>query len=266
VNAEQRTSNTERVTRNPIQKNGIRDVVFLHGWGSGAAVWREMAAYLAPRRVPHAPDLPGYGSAAACAPYTLEGIAAALARSAPARCHVVGWSLGGQVALAWARSAPQQVARIALIAATPCFAQRAGWPHAITAEALAGFSRGLAAERASTLRRFMSLQAQGDEKARQVARQLRAAHAVCDGPAQEALAGGLRILSETDLRDALGAIRQPVLVVHGDRDSLVPLEAGEYLSRRLLNARLLVLRGAGHAPFLSKPEETSAALLEFFNE
>jgi pimeloyl-[acyl-carrier protein] methyl ester esterase len=153
-----------------------------------------------------------------------------------------------------------------LIAATPCFERRAGWPHAITTEALAGFSMGLAAERAGTLRRFMSLQAQGDEKARQVARRLRAAHAARDGPALETLEGGLRILSETDMRDALGSIRQPVLVVHGDRDSLVPLEAGEYLSRRLFNARFLVLRGAGHAPFLSKPEETWAALLEFFNE
>jgi pimeloyl-[acyl-carrier protein] methyl ester esterase len=256
--------NLKRGTRNA--EHDVADVVFLHGWGSGAAVWQEMAAQLAPRRVAHAPDLPGYGAAPACAPYTLEGIAAAVARTAPARCHVVGWSLGGQVALAWARSAPRQVARLALIAATPCFARRAGWPHAITAEALAGFSRGLAAERAGTLRRFMSLQAQGDEKAGQVVRQLRAAHAARDGLAPEALEGGLRILSETDMRDALGSIRQPVLVVHGDRDSLVPLAAGEFLSRRLFNARFLVLRGAGHAPFLSKPEETSAALLEFFNE
>jgi pimeloyl-[acyl-carrier protein] methyl ester esterase len=256
--------NPEHGTRNA--KHDVRDVVLLHGWGAGAAVWREMAAHLAPRRLTHAPDLPGYGMAPACAPYTLDGIAAAVARSAPTRCHVVGWSLGGQVALAWARSAPQQVERLALIATTPCFTQRADWPHAVTAEALAGFSKGLSAERAGTLRRFMSLQAQGDGKAKQVARQLRAAHAARNGPALEALAGGLRILSETDLRDALGSIRQPVLVVHGDRDSLVPLAAGEYLSRRLFNARFLVLRGAAHAPFLSKPEDTSTALREFFDE
>lgn len=225
-----------------------------------------MAAHLAPRRVAHAPDLPGYGATPACAPYTLEGIAAAVARAAPPRCHVIGWSLGGQVALAWARSAPQQVVRIALIATTPCFTQRANWSHAVTAEALAGFSKGLTAGRAGTLRRFMSLQAQGDEKAGQVARLLRAAHAARNGPALETLAGGLRILIESDLRDALGSIRQSVLVVHGDRDNLAPLAAGEYLSRQLLNARLLVLRGAAHAPFLSKPEATSAALREFFDE
>jgi pimeloyl-[acyl-carrier protein] methyl ester esterase len=264
VNPEPGTPHPERRTRNA--EHDVRDVVFLHGWGSGAAVWRDMAAHLAPHGVAHAPDLPGYGAAPACVPYTLEGIAAALARSAPLRCHVVGWSLGGQVALAWAKSAPQQVVRLALIATTPCFTQRADWPHAVTAEVLAEFSRGLTAERAGTLRRFMSLQAQGDEKAKQVARQLRAVHAARSGPAPKTLAGGLRILIETDLREALGSIRQPVLVMHGDRDSLAPLAAGEYLGRRLVNARFLVLRGAAHAPFLSKPKETSAALREFFDE
>ena len=258
--------NSERVTRNPIQKNGIRDVVFLHGWGLSAGVWDDLARRLGPRLRVHVPDLPGYGAAPACVPYTLETLAAAMARAAPRRCHVIGWSLGGQVALTWAKSTPRQVVRLALIATTPCFTQRADWAHAVTAEALAGFSRGLTAARAGTLRRFMLLQAQGDERAKQVARQLRAARAARNLPALEALAGGLRILLETDLRGALGSIRQPVRVMHGDRDSLVPLEAGEYLSRRLFNARLLVLRGAAHAPFLSKPEETSAALRKFFDE
>ncbi|MGH9576962.1 MAG: alpha/beta fold hydrolase, partial [Terriglobales bacterium] len=159
-------------TRNPKQKNDIRDVVFLHGWGSGAAVWQDMAAQLTPRRLAHAPDLPGYGAAPACAPYTLDVIAAVVARAAPPRCQVIGWSLGGQVALAWAKSAPQQVVRLALIAATPCFTQRTDWPHAVTAEALDGFMKGIAADRAGMLRRFISLQAQGDGKAKQVARQL----------------------------------------------------------------------------------------------
>ncbi|MGH8635179.1 MAG: pimeloyl-ACP methyl ester esterase BioH [Burkholderiales bacterium] len=250
----------------PIQKNDVRDVVFLHGWGFSAGVWSELAGRLAPRFHVHVPDLPGYGAAPVCAPYTLEAMAGAVARAAPPRCQVIGWSLGGQVALAWAKSASQQVVRLALIAATPCFTQRADWPHAVTAEALDGFMKGIVADRAGMLRRFISLQAQGDGKAKQVARQLRAAHAARNLPALEALAGGLRILLESDLRDALGSIRQPVLVMHGDRDSLVPLEAGDYLSRRLFNARLLVLRGAAHAPFLSKPEETSAALRRFFDE
>ena len=239
-----------------------RDVVLLHGWGTTTGIWKDLATRLTPRYRVHACDLPGYGASPACEPYTLHAIAEAVARAAPGRCRVIGWSLGGQVALAWAQAHPQQVVRLALIAATPCFVQREDWAHAVPAEVLNGFSGALGADCAGTLRRFVSLQAQGDALERNVARQLRTALAAAGGAA---LAGGLQILLETDLRARLGAIRQPALVLHGDRDQLAPLAAGEHLSRRLPAAWLTVVRGAAHAPFLSKPQEVAAAVDEFFD-
>lgn len=242
-----------------------RDVVLVHGWGSGASVWNGLAAELKPRRLVDMPDLPGYGAAPMCIPYTLEAIVGDLARSAPRRCDVVGWSLGALVALAWAQRAPQQVMRLGLIAATPCFVRRVDWTHAAAPAVLARFSEGLAADSARTLRRFISLEAQGDARAQQVVRQLREALAARDGPAPEALAAGLRLLLETDMRGALGSVPQPALVIHGDRDGITPLAAGEHLSRCLPNARLRVVPGASHAPFLSQPRTVVAALLEFLD-
>ena len=67
------------------------DVVLLHGWGSSARVWDELATRLGPRLRVHAPDLPGYGAAPLCTPYTLETLVDAVARSAPRRCAVAGW-------------------------------------------------------------------------------------------------------------------------------------------------------------------------------
>lgn len=243
-----------------------RGVVLVHGWGSGASVWESLAAELRPRRPVTMPDLPGYGAAPTCTPYTLEAIVGGLARSAPRRCDVVGWSLGALVALAWAQRAPQQVMRLGLIAATPCFVQRVGWKHAAAPAVLARFSEGLAANRAGTLRRFVSLEAQGDARAKQVARQLREALAARDGPAPEALAAGLRLLLETDMRGALASVTQPALVIHGERDGVAPLAAGEHLSRCLPNARLLVVPGAAHAPFISQSRTVAAALLDFLDD
>lgn len=239
------------------------DLVLLHGWGVGAAVWRTLSDELAQRFRVHAVELPGYGASSGCSPYTLERIAEILAAGLPQRCLVCAWSMGGQAALVWAGTVPQQIERLALIATTPCFATRPGWPHAMEAGLLQSFARSLREDRAGTLRRFMLLQARNDLRARLVVRGLQAALAASGEHAADALERGLRVLMESDLRDRLQAVPQPVLVVHGERDTLVPLAAAEHLSRALPHARLEVIAGAAHAPFMSCPHETGALLASF---
>jgi pimeloyl-[acyl-carrier protein] methyl ester esterase len=242
------------------------DVVLLHGWGMNSGVWSEVGKMLAPRFRVHAPDLPGHGASAACPLDTIEALACHIAQAAPERCAVCGWSLGGQIALAWARRAPRQVSRLALIATSPCFAQRDGWPHALEAQAVHDFSRALVRDGDAMLKRFLALQARGDVRTGQVARRLRQTLSAHRRPDARTLQQGLAILLGTDLRRELPAIQQPALVMHGDRDALVPLAAGEHLSRALPNARLTVMRGAAHAPFVSDPQAAGAWLAGFFDE
>lgn len=242
------------------------DLVLLHGWGMNSSVWSELTGTLASRFRVHALDLPGQGGSDAGEPDTIEALADHVAREAPKRCGVCGWSLGGQVALSWARRAPLQVTRLALIATTPCFTQRSDWPHAVQAEVLNDFARALAHDCAAALRRFLVLQAQGDARSGRVARRLRQCLSEPCARNARALQRGLAILRDTDLRPQLHGIAQPALVVHGDRDALTPLAAGEHLSRALPNARLVVMRGAGHAPFASDPRTAGAQLADFFDE
>jgi len=252
-------------TRNPKPKNDIKDVVFLHGWGLDASIWRELAGQLEPRFRIHALDLPGYGAAPACTPYALTGLADAVANAAPKRCFAVGWSLGGQVALAWARRAPQQVERLALIATTPSFTRRARWTCAVAPRVFGEFARELAADGAGTLTRFAALQARGDGRARQVISALRRSLALCGEGMRPALEGGLGILHGSDLRAELPAVGQPALVLQGARDALVPPAAARRLAAALPDARLEIMRGCGHAPFLSQPERVAQTLSEFFD-
>jgi pimeloyl-[acyl-carrier protein] methyl ester esterase len=242
----------------------VRDVLLLHGWSFSADVWKNLADRLAPHFRVHAPDLPGYGAAPACVPYTLEAIVSAVAGAAPRRCHVVGWSLGGEIALAWARRAPHQVRRLALIATTPCFTSRPGWPCATTPAVLNEFARSLAADRAGTLARFVAAQAKGDARARRfggVLKQLSER-----STPDHVLAAGLAVLSSTDLRRELPRVRQRALVLHGARDRIVPPAAGRRLAAALPDARFFLLRACAHAPFLSQPGRVARALREFFDE
>ena len=239
-----------------------RDVVLLHGWGFSAQVWSELAARLAPRYRVHAPDLPGYGTAPACSPYTLESMAEAAARAAPRRCHVVGWSLGGEIALAWARRAPRQVRRLALIGATPCFAARPGWPCATPRAVLGEFGRRLADDRAGTMARFVAAQAKGDARGRRFAGTL--ARASADKTPDSVLAAGLDVLLAADLRGKLGDVGQPALVLHGAHDRIVPPAAARRLAAALPDARFELMRSCAHAPFLSQPGKVAQRLREFF--
>jgi pimeloyl-[acyl-carrier protein] methyl ester esterase len=241
------------------------DVVLLHGWSMHGGIWGELACALAARCRVHAVDLPGHGASPVCKPFTLEEIASELASQLPAPCAVCGWSLGGQAALAWARGAPHQVKRLALIATTPCFARRDDWPHAVQARVLHDFAREFAADYGGTLKRFLALQARGDAQAGLVMRRLRKRFLARGQPGTQALQQGLEILLGTDLRSQLHAITQPTLVVHGDRDALTPLAAGEYLSRTLPNARLAVVHGAAHAPFVGYAGKVGALLVDFFD-
>jgi len=188
------------------------------------------------------------------------------ARSAPRRCHVVGWSLGGQAALAWARRMPRQVRRVALLATTPCFTRRPGWTCAVAPEALAQFARELRADPDGTLERFAARQARGDGRAQPVIAALKRwlpTHGTADA---RALDRGLSMLECADLRASLAAIAQPVLVLHGARDRIIPAAAGRRLAADLPDARFVLLRGCAHAPFVSQPQRVARLLREFFDE
>jgi pimeloyl-[acyl-carrier protein] methyl ester esterase len=227
------------------------------------SVFDSLLPYLAPYRIV-APPLPGYDGIP-CEPYTLTELTRRIARNAPERCVVAGWSLGGLVALRWALAAPRQIERMVLIGTTPCFVQRPEWRNAVEADVLSAFAALLAQDSAATLERFALLQARGDTAARGVARALMDA-VEPGGAAAATLADGLKILAQTDLRPDLAAIDQEVLVVSGDSDALIPVSAAEYLAASVPRGRLELVHGAGHAPFVSFPEKVGRSMLEFFDE
>jgi len=64
----------------------------------------------------------------------------------------------------------------------------------------------------------------------------------------------------------LPEIRQPTLAIAGERDKLTPPEASHYLAQTLPNARVVEIKGAAHAPFLSHPQIFIQHLKSFLNE
>ena len=91
-------------------------LVLLHGWAMHSELWGPLVPRLARRYRVHAVDLPGHGFSAAPDEFTIKGVVAALAAAFPGNeppLTVLGWSLGGQVAMRWALAAPERVRRLA---------------------------------------------------------------------------------------------------------------------------------------------------------
>jgi pimeloyl-[acyl-carrier protein] methyl ester esterase len=239
------------------------DLVLLHGWGMDAAVWDDLIIQLAPHFRVHNVALPGYGSSPACTPYTLDAIVDALTMALPPRASVCGWSLGGQIALAWAMRHPAQVERLALIATTPRFVIGDGWDCAMPFDVLESFVQDLERDCVGTLQRFVALQARNDTHMRTVLRRLRETTSACGHPDMAALIAGLRLLQETDMRGEVRHIMQPVLIIHGERDTLAPLAAGAFLQRTMPRASMEIFPGCAHAPFIAQSQRVARHMTEF---
>lgn len=236
-------------------------LVLVHGWGMNAAVWEPLMPALEARFSLTVLELPGHGESPVADAADLTEWARLCLSVAPAHAHWVGWSLGGQVAMRAALDAPGRVSGLTLLAATPRFVQAVDWPCAMPIATFRQFAAALAADPNATLLRFLSLQARGDEHARETLKLLRAELAQRPPASRNGLAQGLELLLGSDLRGELQRLACPAHWVFGSRDTLVPLDVRRRIPGLLPGARSEVIAGAGHAPFLSHPQAALDALL-----
>jgi len=243
-------------------------LVLLHGGAMHGGRFAPLLTALAQRYRVSVVDLPGHGHSAPVLPYTLDAIVAAIAAQfdeADAPVTVLGWSLGGAIAMRWALLHSEQVARLLLVCATPRFTATSDWPRAMAPDTLAKFGDELTVAYRLTLQRFLSLQVQGSDEGRRTLAGLRAQLFARGEPSRETLKAAIRVLAETDLRNDVRSITAPTLIVTGGRDALVPGAAGAWLARTIPGARHVDIAGAAHAPFLSHPRAFNAEIEEFLD-
>jgi pimeloyl-[acyl-carrier protein] methyl ester esterase len=192
---------------------------------------------------------------------------------------LLGWSLGGQMALELAVAqatagaepppAAAAVRRLVLIATTPRLLAGPDWPQGAPPERLAAQVGGLRTDYRRTVSDFLELQVRGSASGAEALADLNAAlfaHGCGEGtlgPRLAALARDLELLHDTDLRALLAGITIPTLVIAGQYDRVTLPAASRALADSLPDARYVEIRRAAHAPFLSHLPELSALLCDF---
>jgi pimeloyl-ACP methyl ester carboxylesterase len=248
--------------------------LLIHGLGGFAESWRHTAAALSPYARVIAVDLPGFGqSAKPRRAYTLDFFVQALdgllQRLQVERVRLVGHSLGGAIAAAFALAHPDRVEGLVFLAATvPGFPLRASVLYRIMllpgiGELMASFvTPGICAV---ALRRCL-FAPDPAEIAFLVEHQY-AARTTPEGRA--AYLATLRGVREDFTRRApaygaaLAGWARPTLVIHGRQDPVVPFRHAEAAARGIGRARTRWLDRCGHFPQIEHAAAVNKWLAEF---
>jgi len=243
------------------------DLVMLHGWSMHSAVWHNLAGLLAENFTLFLVDLPGHGQSDwHDNALDLDVLLANLANELPKSAYWLGWSLGGLMSIAFADQFPERVKKLVLLAATPCFVKKPDWSCAMEAEVFQAFADNLAKNQADTLQHFLLLQARGSTHSRDMIRQLAEQLTMEKPPVAEALLAGLNLLISSDLRTQLAMLDCPIMMILGDRDTLIPSTMLDVVKQMTNNVQTALLKGAGHAPFISQTTECLQVIEHFIDE
>ncbi|MGP0033275.1 MAG: 2-succinyl-6-hydroxy-2,4-cyclohexadiene-1-carboxylate synthase [Solirubrobacteraceae bacterium] len=233
-------------------------VVLLHGFTHTGASWDPVVSALGERYRALAIDIRGHGSASGREPVALEGVLEDLAAVAPARFTLVGYSMGGRIALHAALALPERIERLVLIGASPGIADPAEREARLRDdERLAGEIESMSIEA------FAHRWAQTPVLAGQPPEVLAAAHADRLRNRPAGLAAALRGLGNASLPplwERLGEIRIPVALVVGERDEKFKAIADQ-MAARLPAAEVIVAPGAGHAVHLEAPARVASVIV-----
>lgn len=241
-------------------------IVMLHGWAMHTGVWRNFAQALAYKQQVICLDLPGHGLSESVEPYTLESVVDAIARELPEQaCDIVGWSLGGNVAIRLAEKYPQRIKSIVLIGSNPHFIKTESW-QGVEPLILKAFANNMQENGVSTLLRFMSLQVQGTLAAKMSLKYIKAAMQECAIPEVKVLMGGLSILQTVDQIETLSHLSMPVLMIFGGRDQLVPVSVAEQCQALQDQIEVSVIAEAAHIPFITHQQQLLPLVQDFIQQ
>lgn len=236
-----------------------RKILFLHAAGSNGHSWHYQVDYLGKNHSPVAPDLPGHGRSSGTeglasigeyADFVVRLMDALEMRSAV----IAGRSMGGAIAMDLAVRYPGRVEALMLMATAPKF----NMPQ----ERLEGL-RGVAIGRAPQA-------------------------FVTDGYSPKTIKGNLAVIregwmeqvktdprvrytdvkacAEVDLREAIGAIVAPTLIIAGADDNVTTVNEAELIKQKIRGARLEVIADAAHNLTTECPAEVNAAVEKFLSE
>lgn len=258
-----------------VAGNGETAVVLVHGNIASWRWWLPVLGNPPAGCTVYAPDMRGFGdSEHTKGGYNIEQFAtdldAFVNELALDHIHLVGHSLGAAVALQYAVQYPHKMRKLLLVSPPPAEGMTYslqedrkifGIPLPLSAENihLQHSFRNPHIDRAILSHALTRITPGMEHRSKFFADLVSDASLV----SRETLKGVIQSLGNWTVQDRLTTLNMPVLILWGDKDTVVEHAPLERMARDLPNAKLVVWKGIGHAPQLEQPGRFHSLLTEF---
>jgi pimeloyl-ACP methyl ester carboxylesterase len=229
-------------------------LVLLHGYPLDHHLWDDVSPLLEATFDLILPDLRGFGESTTVeSPYTMDDyasdIAGLLDQLNIQKAAVVGHSMGGYVALAFARLYPERVRGLALVSsqavADPPDRKEGRYKSAADVA-----KNGIGGVVESMTPKFTA-----NPRLQTLTRE------IMEKQQPAAYIGALKAMAERmDSTPLLTTFHFPAVIIHGDADALIPVDRAREIREAIPQAHYLELKGVGHVPMLEAAKETADAL------
>jgi pimeloyl-ACP methyl ester carboxylesterase len=229
-------------------------LVLLHGYPLDHHLWDEVVPLLEDTFDLILPDLRGFGGSSTVDSFSAmedyaSDVAELLDQLGIQQTAIAGHSMGGYVALAFARLFPKRVRGLGLVAsqvlADPTERKEARYQSAAEVA-----DKGVGSVVETMVPKFTA-----DKKLQAFARQS------MERQPPAAYIGALKAMAErVDSTPLLSSFSFPVVLIHGDADQLIPIDRAREVKAALPQAHLVEIRGAGHMPMMENKQKTAEAL------
>ena len=240
-----------------------RPIVLIHGWGMSGKIWEEFSKLMKSENKLYIIDLPGMGKSKLIKPYKIDNLINKIHEVIPEKVAIIGWSLGGQIAMKYYLKYPNTVSHLVCISSTPCFINKSGWKFGVSINFFLKFKKNLLENSQKTLKKFFKLQIQDNEEGKKIIKKLENYFIDEHPPTKEGLEKSLKILEDIDMRNDIKNIKIPTLIISGRQDQITNHKASIWMKSKIKKSKIFIFDMTGHIPFIQNQKKCFELIKKF---
>ena len=237
-----------------VRRGRGNPLVLIHGYPLDHTIWDEVGPFMEKDFDLIIPDLRGFGESGimesdnSIIGYATD-IAGLLSHLKIKKASLAGHSMGGYVALAFAREFPDRVSGLAMVSS------QTGADTPETRENRLSTAKQVMEKGVGVVAEAMTPKLSTDKRVQDFAQHL------IGKQRPKGISYALNSMAgRPDSTELFATFKFPVLIIHGDADALIPIKRGREMKAALPSAQYFELAGLGHMAMLEKPEAVAGAL------